>query len=327
MSTTAITAVFRALHRPAVASAKAVPVPPRIFLRAPCSRVPAPQGARRLEGCSLKRLPSSLLALPSVCLLLGREPSYAVRHISSKVNDEEATNPNRATREQQWLSMLSKLHVFWGAHGHSKVPRSWPEDPKLATWVATQRAAKKKLDRGDVKPGITPERVAKLDELGFEWVPLQTIGMVDESRWKAMLERLEAFETDYGHCNVSWYWSDRKLAYWVSNQRTAKTRFDRGDGRPGITPERVQKLEAMGFEWNLADARWKSNLARLYDFKDEHGHCNVPDRWIVDSQLGTWVSKQRTYKRRLDRGDAKAGITPERVSQLDKIGFEWNRGR
>ena len=56
-------------------------------------------------------------------------------------------------------------------HGHCQVPRDWPADPKLARWVNTQRRNKKRLDAGHPHPRITAERVAKLDELGFEWSP------------------------------------------------------------------------------------------------------------------------------------------------------------
>ena len=45
-----------------------------------------------------------------------------------------------------------------------------PADPKLGTWVATQRKCKKRLDAGHPSPQITAERVAKLEALGFEWV-------------------------------------------------------------------------------------------------------------------------------------------------------------
>ena len=40
---------------------------------------------------------------------------------------------------------------------------------QLGSWINTQRTAKKKHDNGDEKAGITPERIQKLDEVGFEW--------------------------------------------------------------------------------------------------------------------------------------------------------------
>ena len=68
---------------------------------------------------------------------------------------------------------MAKLVAFRAmpGHGHCRVPNGWPADPKLGKWVGSQRKYKKRLDAGHPSPGITKERVAKLDQLGFEWNP------------------------------------------------------------------------------------------------------------------------------------------------------------
>lgn len=40
-------------------------------------------------------------------------------------------------------------------------------------WVSQQRQYKKKLDDDFPRPGITHERVAKLEKIGFQWVVLK----------------------------------------------------------------------------------------------------------------------------------------------------------
>jgi hypothetical protein len=52
-------------------------------------------------------------------------------------------------------------------HGDCNVPQGWAKDPRLGSWVNTQRMYKKKLDRGEPSPGMTAERAAKLAALGF----------------------------------------------------------------------------------------------------------------------------------------------------------------
>ena len=42
-----------------------------------------------------------------------------------------------------------------------------------------------------------------------------------------------------------------------------------------------------------------------------------------NSGLRTWVSKQRTLKRRLDRGEPSEGMTAERAARLTALGFGW----
>ena len=56
-----------------------------------------------------------------------------------------------------------------------------------------------------------------------------------------------------------------------------------------------------------------------------HGNCSVPYDWAEDKQLGSWVSKQRTLKHKLDRGEPSQGMTAERAARLDALGFAWDR--
>ena len=133
--------------------------------------------------------------------------------------------------------MRAKLVVFEAEHGHCRV--SQRRDPKLGTWVSTQRKCKKKLEAGQPSPGITAERVAQLEALGFEWSP--PIIHTDEVGWEAKRARLAAFKDEHGHCRVptnKYFKADPKLGGWVAAHRQAKKKMDAGDPSPRITPER-----------------------------------------------------------------------------------------
>ena len=52
----------------------------------------------------------------------------------------------------------------------------------------------------------------------------------------------------------------------------------------------------------------------LEKYKEEHGDCLVPQRYLDDPKLGRWVNKQRENKDKL---------LPERRKLLDEIGFTW----
>ena len=75
--------------------------------------------------------------------------------------------PNPAPRPPS-STMFKRFQSDWieGPHGCR-----WTGDPKLGRWVSGQRKAKKDLDAGSSKPGITSERIAKLDAIGFDWSP------------------------------------------------------------------------------------------------------------------------------------------------------------
>ena len=79
-----------------------------------------------------------------------------------------------------------------------------------------------------------------------------------------------------------------------------------------MSEERVQKLDALDFDWSPRSTPWDERLGELAKYKDEHGHCNVIQSY---GTLGKWVLNLRQRKGKL---------TQERVQKLDDIGFVWN---
>jgi hypothetical protein len=137
--------------------------------------------------------------------------------------------------------------------------------------------------------------------------------------------RLAAYKRKHGDCSVPRGWAeDPRLASWVNDQRARKKALDRGKPSPGMTAARAVRLEALGFAWEILDAAWEANLARLAAYKAEHGDCNVPVRWAEDPRLGTWVKTQRARKKALGRGEPNDGMTAERVAKLTSLGFNWD---
>ena len=47
-------------------------------------------------------------------------------------------------------------------------------------------------------------------------------------------------------------------------------------GNAKITPERIGKLESIGFEWDPQKAQWDASFQKLLEFKAQIGHCKVP---------------------------------------------------
>jgi hypothetical protein len=230
--------------------------------------------------------------------------------------------------EADWEAQLARLAAYKVTHGDCNASQGWAEDPRLGRWVSTQRWCKKKLDRGEPRPGITVERAARLKALGRVWEGAKA--HTNEADWEAQLSRLAAYKVTHGDCNASQGWAeDPRLGRGVSTQRWCKKKLDRGEPRPGITVERVAKLDALGFAWSVGacesqtTAGWEAHLARLAAYKAEHGDCNVPRGWAEDPRLGTWVNSQRKYKKALDRGEPIPGITVERAAKLDALGFVW----
>ena len=121
---------------------------------------------------------------------------------------------------------------------------------------------------------------------------------------------LAAYKAQHGDCRVPQGWPENpSLGTWVSNQRTG-----RKAGK--LSADRVARLEALGFEWDLRATDWDNNFATLAAYKAKHGDCRVPNVWPPNPSLGVWVSNQRTGR--------KAGkLSADRVARLEALGFEW----
>jgi hypothetical protein len=159
-----------------------------------------------------------------------------------------------------------------------------------------------------------------------------------EAAWEGKLARLVGYKEAHGDCNVPRGWAeDPQLGRWVNMQREYKKALDRGDPSPGMTAGRAARLESLGFAWALSseqiskrqqasatdEAAWEAQHTRLAAYKAAHGDCNVPQGWAEHPPLGKWVSKQREYKKALDRGDPRPKITAARAAKLEALGFAW----
>ena len=206
--------------------------------------------------------------------------------------------------DDRWMEMFDRLTAYHEAQGHCRVPDEWPSDPKLARWVRTQRA---RFSQGK----LSPERVAKLDSISFDWALASDVGEHERRTWDEMFARLEKYRASYGDTLVPQSWKhDQSLAGWVSKQRTS---FSCGL----ISPERIQRLEQIGFEWDPIGTRWEEMFQKLVEFKNEHGHTSVPQRVPKYAELATWVRNQRAAK------EHNRPIMAERGKRLDEIGFSW----
>jgi len=64
------------------------------------------------------------------------------------------------------------------------------------------------------------------------------------------------------------------------------------------------------------EIKWKESYAKLKDYHNEHGNCNIPARYKKDKSLGTWVVSQRVrYK--------NDQLSNYKIKLLEELDFEW----
>ena len=56
------------------------------------------------------------------------------------------------------------------------------------------------------------------------------------------------------------------LGTWVTNQRKAQDT---------LTPERIERLNALGFIWDALTEKWEEGFSKLQQFKEREGNCRV----------------------------------------------------
>jgi hypothetical protein len=134
---------------------------------------------------------------------------------------------------------------------------------------------------------------------------VNTIGV----SWDEMFGRLLLFRDAHQHCRVPSTYKDKKLAKWVSHQRNFANNAK-------LSTIRKQRLDDIGFSWDLLDANWENGFRSLIAYKHREGHCCVPDtRKENGFRLGQWVRVQR---------ENRDTMSTLRRRRLDEIGFVWD---
>jgi len=198
---------------------------------------------------------------------------------------------------EQWEEGFDYLLQFKEREGHCRVPARMSEGGyPLGRWVGTQRSEKEKL---------SSDRIKRLDTIGFVWDVLH-------EQWEEGFGYLLQFKEREGHCKVSKLMSEGgyNLGWWVSAQRM---------NREVLTPDRIQRLDAIGFVWDPHHEQWEEGFDYLLQFNKREGHCRVPlGASEAGYPLGKWVGNLRSKKEKL---------SSDRIKRLDTIGFVWDANR
>jgi hypothetical protein len=188
-----------------------------------------------------------------------------------------------------WAQGYARAVAFHTLHGHARIPARYDADRKLASWANNQRAF---AALGKMRP----ERRARLEQIGFVFA-------LRSSRWEEMFQALLAFAREHGHSCVpaGHVRAGVRLGMWVGQTRQSYRR-----GR--LSASRIQRLEAIGFQWRPRSVHWQKRYAAVKEFGQRHGHYRMNP-----SPLGQWLWKQRRWRR-------LGQLDPKRARLLDAIG-------
>jgi hypothetical protein len=138
--------------------------------------------------------------------------------------------------------------------------------------------------------------------LGFVWDELI-------EKWEEGFSKLHQFYEREANCRVPQQHKENgfSLGSWISHQKSKKD---------NLSPDRIERLDAIGFVWDALAERWEEGFSKLQQFYDREANCRVPQQHKEDDyELGNWISQQRSKK---------DNLSPDRIKRLDALGFVWD---
>ena len=103
--------------------------------------------------------------------------------------DRGITSPLQSDRKEvqqtAWERRLAELLDFRRREGHVNVPKGWPDNPRLATWVANQRRL---IGSG----ALEESRVRRLEREGIVWTGGEARRESQQASWDRMFVSLRA---------------------------------------------------------------------------------------------------------------------------------------
>jgi hypothetical protein len=270
---------------------------------------------------------------------------------------KDAAQNDEIIDDTNFGAMYKELVTFKREHGHCNVPtEAWT---RLSNFVDNCRRTSSIMTREGKSSfqGLTPERIKKLKELGFEFKTRE-----DTDNFDKMYKELVTFKQEHGHCNIPAYVNPKEpLSRFVIKLRTTYYEMNK-EGKTSLkilTPARIKKLNEIGFALKYlekGDDLWEVRYEELLKFYEKNHHLRVPAK----DKLNRWIATQRKgYKNTMEKmksdlmakrtaaavadtsvyastdsmEDAETSettgkwtkyiISSDRIVKLQMLGFEW----
>ena len=211
--------------------------------------------------------------------------------------------------KKPWLEQYTALADFKTEHGHIEVPVSYLPNPSLYYWIGTQKQSYK-------KGKLSEDKIELLNKIDFDFVckPRDRQKKVlrsgekpflDTDEWEKLFGELVEWKEKNGNCDVPQ--RSGRLGSWVHYMR-----FYIKQGK--LSQEQIDRLNQVGFTWNVTEDRWMAKYQALSKYKADHGNFDM----VASNPIYNWV----TYQRKLYHD----GSLPEdRVNLLNEIQFDFDR--
>ncbi|KAL9178325.1 hypothetical protein ACHAXT_001753 [Thalassiosira profunda] len=232
-----------------------------------------------------------------------------------------------------WEQHFSELQQFRAREGRAPTNK----EGGLGNWLKTQRKLYSKRDADFME-----SKAAKFEAIG---VPLRTRHYAAQS-WEDRFQQLVEFGRVNRHFDVANPVPDGadppdanteaaeavRFYKFVKRLHTEYRALQRGGGTGNfLTPDRVEQLRAIGFQFNAKPEKevptldWATRVSQLEAFHSEMGHMHVDPNYDKFSNLGGWAVEVSERHRAWQEG--REYLSPEmveRFNQLNSMGFGFD---
>ena len=172
---------------------------------------------------------------------------------NSKLQLELESQRRKPKDEAKWNRFISELIQYKAEFGNCLVPKCYPANQPLSTWVFGQRQQRRNFLNPERSSRITAEKIELLENIGFVWQAKSNQewrkqdcerkqGLVEEA-WQNHYKSLISYKEKHGHCRVpKTYGKNQALSSWVFRQRGSYKKMQEGK-QHGMTTSRLKQLE------------------------------------------------------------------------------------
>ena len=210
-----------------------------------------------------------------------------------------------------WDEMYQRLVRFEHEYGHVNVHAHYktPDGLSLGNWCTCQR----RVYSGKIKGILTAERIRKLNELGFQWDPV-------EERWLEKYRCAEAYYRKHGNLLVKHDYETEdgiRLGVWIQQNRAAFR-------NRRLPEDKIRMLQQIGMVWDVSEYQWDCSYDLCRKYYEQYG-CPPPTTYIAEdgNAPGKWLS--RIVIHHVDNNERYSKLRDDQIERLEQIGVVFER--
>lgn len=218
--------------------------------------------------------------------------------------------------ESNWEKGFQALAEYYGKYGDSDVKACYVTEDgfRLGRWVCNLR---QKAKKEEPKNFLTEEKLKKLEDVEMIWDK-------NAYQWEKNYRAAEEYRQTHGNLSVpAGYCTPDgiRLGNWIQNQKQA---YAGKRGIAGLSREQVQKLSAIGMEFESMENSFEKNYALAEKYYFSNGNLDIPFSYCEEGiHLGKWIAALRAERKQKEFSPSE--LTPERIKRLDAIGMVWEK--